>query len=372
MASMASLRVAGVITAGSLNSPIGYRRSTVVMRILYNERPGGGHYNSQLSMQFVVAEGPILEEILDATHPVWNEGLTRNAYARWNAAQLRTTWGADHLRRFALLDARGRWVASAKRYLWPIRLDGVDGLMCGIGAVFTRPEARGHGYARTMIERLIEQSRGEGAVIAGLFSEIGEQFYERAGFRTVALNEVDVQVERKDGAPAMLVRSGEVRDLPALAAMHATRSAGVRFALRRDPPLIEYALAKKRLFAGLGQGAGPRIHRQTEFFVAEEGASAVAYVVLTVSPAGWTLEEAGDRDPAGARLGAILQVLLAREPSHPAPLIRAWWPPAMSVPPQLRLANQIPARDVFMLRPIGDIRIPSQAEDVFYWRSDYF
>jgi len=92
-------------------------------------------------MQFVVAEGPILEEILDATYPVWNEGLTRDAYARWNAAQLRTTWGAEHLRRFALLDDRGRWVASAKRYLWPIRLDGVDCLMCGLGAVFTRPEA---------------------------------------------------------------------------------------------------------------------------------------------------------------------------------------------------------------------------------------
>ena len=51
-----------------------------------------------------------------------------------------------------------------------------------------------------------------------------------------------------------------------------------------------------------------------EFFVAEEGASAVAYVVLNVNANGWTLEEAGDRDPAGARLGAMLQVLLAREP----------------------------------------------------------
>jgi hypothetical protein len=150
------------------------------------------------------------------------------------------------------------------------------------------------------------------------------------------------------------------------------RSADVRFVLRRDPSLIEYALTKKRLLAGLGQGAGSRGSRQTEFFVSEEGASAVAYVVLTVSPAGWTLEEAGDRDPAGARLGAILQVLLAREPSRAAPLIRAWWPPAMPVPPQMRLENRVPARDIFMLRPIADVRIPSRAEDVFYWRSDYF
>jgi GNAT superfamily N-acetyltransferase len=323
-------------------------------------------------MQIVAAEGPMLEEILDATFPIWNEGLTRESYARWNAAQLRTPWGAEHLRRFALVDDRGRWVASAKRYLWPIRLHGVDGTMCGFGAVFTRPEERGRGYAAAIIERLIEQSRDEGAVVAGLFSEIGERFYERLGFRTVPLDEVDVHVDRRNGAPAMLVRSGHERDLRALAAMHAVRSAGVAFTLRRDPPLIDYALAKKRLLAGFAHRTASGAQRQTEFFVAEEGASAVAYVVLTVSSGGWTMEEAGDRDPAGARLGAILQLLLAREPSRPTPLIRTWWPAAVAVPPQLRLLNRVPARDIFMLRPIADLRIPSRAEDVFYWRSDYF
>jgi GNAT superfamily N-acetyltransferase len=323
-------------------------------------------------LRLVVAEGIVLEEIIDATYPIWSEGLTRDGYARWNAAQMRTAWGKDHLQRFALIDDRGRWLATAKRYLWPVRLDGVDAIMCGFGAVFTRPEERGRGYAKVIIEQLIDRAREEGAAVAGLFSEIGEELYRRLGFVTVPMDEVDIEVERKGGAPAMLVRFGDERDLPALAALHATRAERARFALRRDPPLIEYALSKKRLLAGLGFGAGPRGSRQTEFFVAEEGASAVAYVVLTVNAGGWTLEEAGDRDPAGARLGAILQVLLAREPSRPAPLIRAWWPPAMPVPPQIRLTNRIPARDIFMLRPIQDVRIPRDAADVFYWRSDYF
>jgi GNAT superfamily N-acetyltransferase len=323
-------------------------------------------------VRLVIAEGQILEQIIDATFPIWSEGLTRDNYARWNAAQLRTPWGKTHLRRFALLDDRDHWVASAKRYLWPIRLDGRDGVMCGLGAVFTRPDARGRGYAGEIINRLVEASRDRGALVAGLFSEIGERLYRRLGFVTVPMDEVDVEVERKHGAPAMLVRSGEERDLPALAAMHATRAEGVPFSLRRDTSLIEYALSKKRLLAGLGFGPGPRGSRQTEFFVAEEGASAVAYVVLTVNAGGWTLEEAGDRDPAGARLGAILQVLLAREPSRPTPLIRAWWPPRMAVPPQIRLTNRIPARDIFMMRSIQNVGIPSRADDVFYWRSDYF
>ena len=324
-------------------------------------------------MRLVVADGDILESILDATYPLWAEGLTRDAYARWNAAQMRTPWGRENLHRYALLDDRGRWVASAKRYRLAIRLDGVDGTMVGLGAVFTREEERGRGLGAVIVERLVEQGRDEGALVAGLFSEIGDRFYQRLGFQTVPIDEVDVQVVRKDGAPAMLVRSGDERDLAAIAAMHRGRTADIRFALRRDTALIYYALSKKRLLAGLGIGRGPRGLRQTEFFVAEEGATAVAYVVLTVSPGGWTLEEAGDRDPAGARLGGILQVLLAREPSRSVPLIRAWWPPTFPVPPQVRLVNRVQARDIFMLRPIAPgVGIPQRPGEVFYWRSDYF
>jgi predicted N-acetyltransferase YhbS len=319
-------------------------------------------------MRLVLAEGPFLDLILDHTFPIWSEGLTREAYGRWNAAQLRTAWGRDHLHRFALVDEQGALLASAKRYRLDARLDGRDVRVSGIGAVFTPTELRGRGHASRLIERLLEQERGEGAAMAALFSEIGEEYYRRLGFAPVPMDEVDVEVVEKAGAPAMLVRAGDERDLPAVAAMHDIRSAPARFALRRDPAQIAYALAKKRLQAGLG---APGV-RQTEFFVVEEGASAVAYVVVTVSPGGWTLEEAGDRDPAAARLGGMLQVLLAREPSQRRPLIRAWWPEAMAVPPQVRLTRRVPARDIFMVRPLADVKVPSRAEEVFYWRSDYF
>ena len=134
--------------------------------------------------------------------------------------------------------------------------------------------------------------------------------------------------------------------------------------------LLHYALSKKRLFAGL---SAPGTH-QLEFFVAEEGTSAVAYVVLSQNQYGWTLEEAGDRDPAAARLGGMLQVLAAREPSRQPPLIRAWWPRSFPVPPQLVLSRRTDPKDVFMLRPLGPEGVPYElgADDVFYWRSDYF
>jgi GNAT superfamily N-acetyltransferase len=319
-------------------------------------------------MPLVVAAGPLLDHIFDSTFPIWNEGLTRAAYGQWNKAQLRTPWGSRNLRRFALLDDDGSLLASAKRYRIDVTLDGREGWMAGMGAVFTPESRRGQGHATRLLEMLVERERAAGALLSSLFSEIGAEFYERLGFRTVPLDEVTVTVKRKDGAPAMLVRGGEERDLADIATMHATRTAGVRFALRRDPALLGYALSKKRLLAGLG----PPGLRQVEFCVAEEGRSAVAYVVLSENANGWTLEEAGDRDPAGARLGAMLQVLLAREPAHSTPLIRAWWPRSMPVPPQIELTDRIAARDLFMVRPLADVAMPATADDVFYWRSDYF
>ena len=98
-------------------------------------------------MHLVLAEGALLERILDHTYPVWNEGLTRHAYGQWNTAQLRTPWGRDHLHRFALLDDHGDVLASAKRYRHDVRIGERNGWMCGIGAVFTPEPHRGRGHA---------------------------------------------------------------------------------------------------------------------------------------------------------------------------------------------------------------------------------
>jgi len=321
-------------------------------------------------MRVVLADGPLIERVLDDSFPVWHEGLSRDAYSKWSRGQLRTPWGSEHLQRFALVDGAGGHVASLKRYRHPVHVDGRDGWMCGIGAVLTVPEHRGAGHASRLVEYVIEESRREGALLAGLFSEIGTTFYERLGFSAVALDEVSVRVSKnRGGSPAMLVRAGDDRDLPLLAAMHATRAKDARLALRRDAPLIRYAIAKKRLFAGLSAPGT----RQLEFFVAEEGVMAVAYVVLSQNQYGWTLEEAGDRDPAGARLGAMLQVLLAREPSLRDPIVRAWWPRGFPTPPQLTLSSRSDPKDVFMVRPLaGGIEVPPGPEGVFWWRSDYF
>jgi hypothetical protein len=165
-----------------------------------------------------------------------------------------------------------------------------------------------------------------------------------------------------------MVRGGEERDLPAIVGMGRGRANPFRFHLDRDIDLVQYAIMKKRLLAGLGSPGARELH----FFIAEEGITAAAYVVVGVAEDVWTLEECGDRDPSGARVGALLQALIARAPSERRPTIRGWLPPGF-LPPQITVAAAIPSSDIMMIRMLNRVTSTRlSGDDVLYWHSDVF
>jgi hypothetical protein len=86
----------------------------------------------------------------------------------------------------------------------------------------------------------------------------------------------------------------------------------------------------------------------------------------------WTLEECGDRDPSGARVGALLQALIAREPVEQRPTIRGWFP-AGFLPPQVSIVATRPAREVLMVQWLGRKKgnQPLAPEQCLYWRADF-
>jgi predicted N-acetyltransferase YhbS len=323
----------------------------------------------------VPAADALLGAILDETYSIWCEGLTQVAYERFYRAQLATPWGRTHLSRFALVHG-AEVLASAKQYTFDATLDAEPIRVVGLGAVFTQSAHRGRGMARDLIERLLERATAEGADLALLFSEIGADYYCRLGFTTVDMSDLTLRVTESDrhGAPATLVRAADERDLAHIVAMGAVRAQPYRFHLTRDRDVVHYATAKKRLLAGLGAAGA----RELQFFVAEEGASAVAYVVISASRAGaatqWVLEECGDRDPSGARVGAILQTLIARDRAEARPTITTWLPSGFC-PPQITIIAERPSSEVMMVRPLSARAASAttlRAADVLYWRSDLF
>ena len=321
--------------------------------------------------KLVEAEGSILDRILDDTYGTWHDGLTRHAYGRFYAAQVATAWGRTHLRRLALMDGDDL-LASAKLYRFEAMIDGAPVQAAGIGAVFTTPAARGRGAARELLDRLLERAAGDGADLALLFSEIGPEYYARLGFEPIATVDRQLRVTESTryGAPMTMIRGGDDRDLADIVALGGTRAEPFRFHLSRDRELVQFAIARKRLLAGLGSPGLRAVH----FFIAEEGASAVAYLVISVQGSTWTIQELGDRDPAGARVGAMLQALIAREPAEKRPSITAWLPDGF-LPPQVTVIGEKPAAEVMMIRAltpaVQSVRA-LRAQDVIYWRGDIF
>ena len=175
-----------------------------------------------------------------------------------------------------------------------------------------------------LVERLLDQAARDGAAMALLFSDRSQEYGQPNGFEVVPTTEVELSVAEslRRGAPMTLIRGGEERDLAAIVAMGQVRASPFRFHLDRDVDFVQYAITKKRLLAGLGAAGARQLH----FFIAEEGITAAAYVVVSIVGGTWTIEECGDRDPSGARVGAILQALIAREPVERRPTIRAWLP----------------------------------------------
>lgn len=322
-----------------------------------------------MALTLTAASGPTLDQILRDTYPIWGGGLAFDAYASYQNGQRRTSWGGSHIERVVLLDGT-RPLASAKRYDLSARVDGRIRRVLGIGAVFTPRELRGRGAASALLAHMVDAGNTEGYEFALLFSDVGPALYERLDFVPVPLESATLRVTRYDGAPAMAVRAGDDRDLPHIAELSAARAAGARFALDRSEDFIRYAITRRRLLSGLG----PAGLRQTEFLVAEEGHVAVAYLVCSVHNGQWTIEECGDRDPAGARLGGMLQVMLAREPSLAAPRITSFWPHDLQ-PPQVQIASRQSTEQVMMIRPLRDRTLPMpplNASDVLYWHGDLF
>lgn len=322
-------------------------------------------------MNLVIAEGPVLERILDESHRIWSDGLSRHAYSRYNVGQMRTAWGARHLRRLALVDEAGEVLSSAKRYEFDALLDGQRIQVIGIGAVFTPAAQRGRGHARAIIDRIVSDARTSGADLALLFSEIDPAYYATMGFVPVPRRELTLTVKQKTGAgaPMVLVRAGEERDIPSVAALASSMTAGHRFSLVATEDLVRFSLSKKRLLAGFL----PADVLNVEFFIVEEGASAVAFAILTVTSDDAVLEMCGDRDPAGARVGALLQVLRARTPAEETPPLSCFLPPGW-IPPQVEIASSEPVREVMMVRPLrpGVLQAPLRDSDVLYWHGDLF
>ena len=318
----------------------------------------------------VPADDGLLDRALDAAFAGRSQGLDRAAYGRWDAAQRQTGWAAAHQRRFALMDGGALLATAVRRDLTGV-LDGLPLSIGAFGSIWGDDGTTTRGAARHLLERMASDAELEGADAALVFAPADKAAMIPEGFRRLPVGDAGVRVveSARRGAPMILVRAGEERDLPAIVAMSAQRCARYRFSLTRDVPVQKHHIARMRMLAGLGANGS----RQLEFLIAEEGITAAAYVVISRFGTSWIIEECGDRDESGARVGAILQSVIAREPAEQRPVISGWFPLDFR-PPQLAITVTETSADAAFVRFFKPSRKPVSfsAGDVMCWHSDGF
>ena len=146
-------------------------------------------------MNIVVADGPLLDQILGLTFEIWNEGLTdvptrsgmpRNCGRRGGASTFNDLpWS---------MTPASCWRRRSATAIACVSTAGLDGWPALARCSRHRcSEARD--TRRSSSSGLLEIERSEGALLAGLFSEIGPAFYERLGFTPIPIDEVTVRVE---------------------------------------------------------------------------------------------------------------------------------------------------------------------------------
>lgn len=294
-------------------------------------------------------------------------GLPAASAVRYTRALLSTPYGRVHLQPLACVETRTQEiVATALLHVTRAFVFGVPTL---VGLVQdTATAARPGAGLSELMAHLIEQA----PVLApdvSLFMISAPEATSLPGFVALPTRDLVLTIKpgRRSGAPMLPIRSGDHSDLAAIAALPQLHGPEVGLRLERSPEALAFAITRQRLLAGLS----PEGTRELRFFVVEEGMRAVAYVVVTATAGGWTLEECGDRDRSGARVGATLQALAALTPGQPNVTLTAWLPPGF-LPPQVEITAVRPSSTRLFARTrdstldLGRLR----PEDICYWHGD--
>ncbi|HEY0840349.1 MAG TPA: GNAT family N-acetyltransferase [Vulgatibacter sp.] len=274
------------------------------------------------------------------THQAWGQRLD---LAQFEAREIRLRghpWSRDAMETWLLVGEGGGVLASCETFRVSSRAAGAPGSTWAIASVFTEPALRGKGYAREMIEQVVDELHRHDASAQGviLFSEVGPTLYRGVGFVEVPW------LERTLPASPGTVSAG-VR----LLAEEELEETFGRIPLPEDPFVawpsaaqIDWHLERERIYAEiLGRrrpvAAGATIGESTAIWAADFKNERLCMLAAHANDleAGEALVRSAASIAAGANLRAV----------------HVWESALLPLPPALGRIRH--AEDVPMLRPLA-------------------
>ena len=184
-------------------------------------------------------DAQLVAEAASHTHEIWSGGWSLDAHIERQKENLRRA-GPDILRYIGLLDETGL-IASMKRYGLVVHVPGKGPMPAlGIGAVFTRKDARKKGAAAVLLRWLLDDAREKGAALALLFSEIGTAYYERFGFVALPSNVHSAAAKELPSTTSLAIRPALPEDENAMIAFHESSWDPTIVRIARTPEHLRY------------------------------------------------------------------------------------------------------------------------------------
>ncbi len=303
----------------------------------------------------------LVAEAASHTHEIWSNGSSLEKHTEWQKTNLRRA-GPEILKYIGLLDETGL-IASIKRYGLVVHVPGVGAQPAlGIGAVYTRKDARKKGAAGTLLRWLLDDARAQGQVLALLFSEIGTSYYERLGFVALPSFEHSAATNDISGETSLSVRPASDPDEDAIIAFHEASW---------DPPIVRIVRTREHLRYFRFRNGADRA------WILQRDGKDVGYVIAAIhdgkrddgvtcsSPTLWVDEWAAPGIPIVEVLGALK--IIATEQS--AERIASWLSPWHEHAPFVATARREPIAMTCPLIPPLTAIDPNQT---FFGSLDHF
>jgi GNAT superfamily N-acetyltransferase len=137
-----------------------------------------------MTRKLEIADWYEVQRVLKETYEIWSPGLSRERYREFVRMQMLHPWSRYNYTYLILRDKQNSKTpaASLKYYNLEFRSRGQHYKFAGFGAIYTRKDLRGEGYATDLIKQSLDRAYYEGCHGAILFSDIGVNYYARIGF----------------------------------------------------------------------------------------------------------------------------------------------------------------------------------------------
>ncbi len=197
-----------------------------------------------------VASREQIHSIYRESHSLWGVGLSPEDYsALWDEIS-RTPWARRHARFYVWVREDGEVLSSLKHYRPQIRVLDRVARVSVIGAVFTPRSHRRQGHAAALLEAVLTRARQAGDPLALLFSDIGTDYYEELGFRTLPAEEHWGALPRRSAEThaGWSLRPCMESDVPSIRQAHSDSSARRPIAVLRDEEHWDFLDVRTRAY----------------------------------------------------------------------------------------------------------------------------